>query len=88
MLPGAYTDSWFILSLICLSRCSTHRGSNSPILMCSCTLLAGIFSPVIGEIKYSSGGALTGARTTIDIIKYYFNFKHNNYNELFLTFRF
>jgi len=65
ILPGAYTDSWFILSLICLSRCSTQRGSNNPILICSWTLLAGIFSPVMGDIKYSSGGALTGARTTI-----------------------
>jgi len=50
-----------------LSRCSTQRGSNKPILICSWTLLAGIFSPVIGDIKYSSGGALTGARTTVNI---------------------
>lgn len=53
--PGAYTVSWLILSWICRSLCSTHRGSNNPILMCSWTLVAGIFSPVSGEISNSSG---------------------------------
>jgi len=56
---------------MCLSRCSTQRGSNNPILICSWTLLAGIFSPVIGDIKYSSGGALTGARTTSNEMLHY-----------------
>lgn len=42
------------------SRCSSQRGSRSPMRMCSCILLAGIFSPVMGDTRYSSGAGAGG----------------------------
>uniref|UniRef100_A0A6B0UQF2 Uncharacterized protein n=1 Tax=Ixodes ricinus TaxID=34613 RepID=A0A6B0UQF2_IXORI len=52
--PGANTSSCCIFSWSARSRCSTQRGSSSPIRMCSCILSAGIFSPVMGEMRYCS----------------------------------
>lgn len=58
--PGAYTSSSLCFSRMERSRCSSQRGSRSPMRMCSCILLAGIFSPVMGDTRYSSGAGAGG----------------------------
>lgn len=58
---SAYTSSFRSASHGWSDPAAPANGGRSPMRMCSCILLAGIFSPVMGDTRYSSGARAGGS---------------------------